>query len=408
MGHDEIAPDQLLANPLNYRIHPAQQQSALSGSLDNLGWIQEVLVNKNTGHVIDGHLRIQLALRNDEKLIPVTYLDLTEDEEKLALLSLDTIAAMAAIDKEQLDNLLTQVNSDDTRIQEFLHNLAEENNLIDDEQGAVDAEPRIEKSDELQEIWQVKPGDLYKIGDHRLLCGDATNRDDVDKLMMGEKADMVFTDPPYGVSYSDKNKYLNELDQCNRILSPIIGDNIDINSHFDQLIYPAFCLIREHITEQSSYYIMSPQGGQLFQFLTAMKNAGLPFRHMLIWVKNCHALGLSDYNYKHESILYGWVKTHKFYGAGMYKFSTWEISRQRKSDLHPTMKPVELVNNAILNSTLENQLIYDPFMGSGTTMISANSLNRRCFGIEIDPRYCAVILQRMTDAFQGIIIDKIE
>ncbi len=146
IGHDEVSPDQLLANPLNFRIHPSAQQSALSGSLDSLGWIQEVLVNHNTGHVIDGHLRIQLALRNDEKSIPVTYLDLTEDEERLALLSLDPIAAMAATDKEQLETLLSQVNSDDQRVQEFLSNLASQEDIIApdfdpvgiDEQGRLD------------------------------------------------------------------------------------------------------------------------------------------------------------------------------------------------------------------------------------------------------------------------------
>ena len=174
VGHDEVAPDQLLANPLNFRIHPSAQQSALSGSLDSLGWIQEVLVNKNTGHVIDGHLRIQLALRNDEKSIPVTYLDLTEDEERLALLSLDPIAAMAATDKEQLETLLSQVNSDDQRVQEFLSNLAKESGLTYGEQEQGDAEPQIDKAEELQKKWGVQTGDLYSIGSHKLLCGDST------------------------------------------------------------------------------------------------------------------------------------------------------------------------------------------------------------------------------------------
>lgn len=393
VGHDEVAPDQLLANPLNYRIHPAQQQSALSGSLDNLGWIQEVLVNKNTGHVIDGHLRIQLALRNDEKLIPVTYLDLTEDEEKLALLSLDTIAAMAAIDKEQLDNLLTQVNSDDTRIQEFLHNLAEENNLIDDEQGGMDAEPRIEKSDELQEIWQVKPGDLYKIGDHRLLCGDATRREDVDKLMMGEKADMVFTDPPYGVNYEGgvNNKQKRR---------GLIGDDSA------DLYTPGLIQSKYASKKGAPMYIWFADSSGKFIY-DAVDAINYEVRAMIIWNKiDAHYGGyMAQYLQKHEPCLYIVDGNPNFIGPPN-EVTVWDVKQPSINEFHPTQKPIELAMRAISNHRAD--IVLDLFGGGGSTMIACQNEDRVCRMMEIDPRYCAVILQRMTDAFQDIIIEKLE
>ncbi len=393
VGHDEVAPDQLLANPLNYRIHPAQQQSALSGSLDNLGWIQEVLVNKNTGHVIDGHLRIQLALRNDEKLIPVTYLDLTEDEEKLALLSLDTIAAMAAIDKEQLDNLLTQVNSDDTRIQEFLHNLAEENNLIDDEQGAMDAEPRIDKADELQEIWQVKPGDLYKIGDHRLLCGDATRREDVDKLMMGEKADMVFTDPPYGVNYEGGAN--NKIKRRG-----IIGDGSA------DLYIPALINCKYACKKGAPMYIWFTDSFVKFVY-DAVDAINYEVRAMIIWNKiDAHYGGyMAQYLQKHEPCLYIVDGNPNFIGPPN-EVTVWDVKQPSINEFHPTQKPIELAMRAISNHRAD--IVLDLFGGGGSTMIACQNEDRVCRMMEIDPRYCAVILQRMTDAFQDIIIEKLE
>lgn len=393
VGHDEVAPDQLLANPLNYRIHPAQQQSALSGSLDNLGWIQEVLVNKNTGHVIDGHLRIQLALRNDEKLIPVTYLDLTEDEEKLALLSLDTIAAMAAIDKEQLDNLLTQVNSDDTRIQEFLHNLAEENNLLDDEQGAINAEPRIDKADELQGIWQVKPGDLYKIGDHRLLCGDATRREDVDKLMMGEKADMVFTDPPYGVNYEGGAN--NKIKRRG-----IIGDGSA------DLYIPALINCKYACKKGAPMYIWFTDSFVKFVY-DAIDAINYEVRAMIIWNKiDAHYGGyMAQYLQKHEPCLYIVDGNPNFIGPPN-EVTVWDVKQPSINEFHPKQKPIELAMRAISNHRAD--IVLDLFGGGGSTMIACQNEDRVCRMMEIDPRYCAVILQRMTDAFQDIIIEKLE
>ncbi|MEN6375517.1 MAG: DNA methyltransferase [Smithella sp.] len=273
-----------------------------------------------------------------------------------------------------------------------------------------DAEPQIDRAEELNKIWQVKSGDLWQIGEHRLLCGDSTKAEDVGRVMGGEKADMVFTDPPYGVSYAEKNTYLNAISRGNRIQTEIVGDHKTYKELADEIIYPAFCQIKEILADRSSYYITAPQGGDLLMMMMMMmmQKAGLVLRHMLIWVKNNHVLGRTDYNYKHEPILFGWVNVHDFYGKGEHHFSTWEIPKPLKSDLHPTMKPVELVVNALLNSTSDNGIMADLFGGSGTSMVACQNTKRKCRMSEITPDYCAVILQRMADAFPGIEIRRIK
>lgn len=237
-------------------------------------------------------------------------------------------------------------------------------------------------------------GDLFEIGEHRLLCGDSTSTDDVDRLMNGEKADMIFTDPPYGVSYAAKNEYLNTISPGNRIQEPIENDHMNLED-MKGFILLLFGQIKRILAERSSYYITAPQGGDLMMMMMMMMEAGIPLRHCLIWVKNNHVLGRTDYNYKHEPILFGWDKVHDFYGAGDHKFSTWEIPKPLKNDLHPTMKPVALVENALLNSTLPGNIVADLCLGSGTTMVAAHQLKRKCYGMELSPEYCQVIIDRM-------------
>jgi DNA modification methylase len=281
--------------------------------------------------------------------------------------------------------------------------------LSGDKGEPTDAEPQIDKAEELNKVWRVTLGDLWQIGEHRLLCGDSTKKEDVGRLMGEIKADMVFTDPPYGVSYADKNKYLNAISRGNCIQTKIEGDHKSVEQLADDVIYPAFCRVKEILAERSSYYITAPQGGDLLMMMMMMmQKAGLILRHMIIWVKNNHVLGRTDYNYKHEPILFGWLKVHDFYGLGEFKFSTWEIDKPLKSDLHPTMKPVELIVNAIMNSCPEGGVMADLFGGSGSSMVASENTKRKCRMIELTPGYCAVILQRMHDAFPDLEIRRIE
>src|SRR5512139_2208892 len=210
-GYGTEAPDQLLANPHNHRIHPRRQQDALSGSLDTLGYIQTVIVNKTTGHIVDGHLRVTMALREGQTEIPVTYVELTEAEEAQALLSLDPIAAMAASDADKVDELLRMIQTDDERVMQHLADLAKENGLDYGQAEQGDAEPQIDRAAELLEKWQVKTGDLWQIGEHRLICGDCTDKATVARVMGNDKANITFIDPPYNALKSwNKDKAHSE------------------------------------------------------------------------------------------------------------------------------------------------------------------------------------------------------
>lgn len=205
---------------------------------------------------------------------------------------------------------------------------------------------------------------------------------------------MLLTDPPYGVSYADKNKYLNAIAPGNRIQIPIQNDHQTPENMY-QLWLAVFAIAYSIMSSGAAYYVTGPQGGALlFLLLLSLKDSGLILKHMLIWVKNNHVLGRADYNYKHEPILYGWkAGGHKFYGPSN-EVSVWEVDKPLKSNLHPTMKPVSLFVRAIVNSTKRDELIYDPFLGSGTTIIACEQTHRICYGIEIDPAYCDVIVTR--------------
>ena len=241
-----------------------------------------------------------------------------------------------------------------------------------------------------------KLGDIWQLGNHRLICGDSSNLEQMKKLMNGELGDMVFTDPPYGVSIGSKNQMLNKFQVSGRCLQNIANDTLKPDELYNILV-KAFTNIRTLCKESASYYITAPQGGDLgMMMLKMMKDAGLEIRHTLMWLKNCatFSMGRLDYDYKHEPIMYTWVKKHNFYGGGEFKTSVWEVDKPRKCDLHPTMKPIKLIANAVENSSKEGDIVLDFFGGSGSTLIACEQLNRKCYMSELDPHYCDVIIQR--------------
>lgn len=233
---------------------------------------------------------------------------------------------------------------------------------------------------------RCQPGDLWQLGRHRLLCGDATNPDDVERLMGGEKADCLITDPPYGVDYSGKNEFLNAYDKGNRIQIPIENDAIENYREF----FGAFLSLVPLADYNTFYVFMS--GKELHNLRLAMDDAACVCGDYLVWVKNNHVLGRKDYNSKHEFIVYGWKGKHKFYGD--FSTTILNFDRPQKSELHPTMKPVELVMKIMKDGSASGGLIIDCFLGSGSTLIAAEKTGRSCYGMEIEPKYCDVILQR--------------
>lgn len=362
-----------------------EQADNLSKSISKFNIADPLIINLDNT-LIGGHQRYKILKKNKvsevDVRVPSRLLDKNEEKElnlrlnkNLGEWDLDTLAEF---DEEMLFDV--GFNSDDLKdvfeIQE--ENIEKDNNI----------------PDKLEET-RTRPGDIWKLGKHRLICGDSTNVSDVERLIGNNKCDLMFTDPPYGVSYSKKNEFLNKLDEGNRVQKEIENDSKSIDE-IKVLWKDCFSLVATQVLKDvSSYYVCSPQGGDLLQMMMMMmKEGGLSLKHMIIWKKNNHVLGRCDYNYKHEPILFGWHKKHKFYGYGDQKFSVWDYNKPLKNDLHPTMKPVELVVNAILNSTERNMKVYDPFLGSGTTLIACEKTNRSCYGFEIDPDYCDVIVRR--------------
>ena len=213
--------------------------------------------------------------------------------------------------------------------------------------------------------------------------------------MGGEKADMCFTDPPYGVSIGDKNALLNSVNGGKSIEQNIEYDTLPAEE-LRQILVKAMTNARLSCKDDASYFVTSPQGGELCMMMMMMQDAGLKVRHVLIWCKNTatFSLGRLDYDYQHEPIFYTWTKSHHNYREGEFRTSIWKYDKPRKCDLHPTMKPVELVANCLKDCTRKGDLVIDVFGGSGTTIVAAEQLGRRCYMVELDPHYCDVIITR--------------
>lgn len=239
-------------------------------------------------------------------------------------------------------------------------------------------------------------GEIWELGVHRLMCGDSTDTQTLETLMGGVLADMVFTDPPYGVSIGDKNKLLNSVQKGGCCTENIKNDKLSTYELYAILV-KAMVNVRNNCKDDACYYVTCPQGGELgMMMMMMMKDAGIPVRHMLIWEKNSatFSLGRLDYDYQHEPIFYTWTKSHHNYRAGDYRTTVWKYDKPRKCDLHPTMKPVELVANCLMDATREGDTVLDVFGGSGTTLIACEQLNRKCRMMELDPHYCDVIMAR--------------
>lgn len=221
------------------------------------------------------------------------------------------------------------------------------------------------------------------------------NKELTEKHLVREEVDMAFTDPPYGVSYEAKTKNI-----VNQRKVPLKIENDDIPlSELKVVISKAFDGIDSVLADKSCYYICSPQGGSgMLMMMTMMQESRIPCRHMIVWVKNApvFSMGRLDYDYRHEPILFGWSKNRvhrKSTGAGSMKSSVWEVAREQNR-VHPTMKPIALMENAIINSCPTKGSVYDPFLGSGSTLIACEKTKRKCYGMEIDPHYVDVIVKR--------------
>lgn len=265
-----------------------------------------------------------------------------------------------------------------------------------DEVGTADAEPQIDKAAELNKKWGVVSGDLWQIGEHRLLCGDSTKREDVDLVTDGGKVQMTFTDPPYNVDYGANNNPRHKIRTI---------ENDNLGEDFPAFITLVLSLLLSK-TEGAIYICMSDkEWARMFGILESLD---AHWSSTIVWVKDQLVLSPKDYHSRHELIWYGWGKHgRRLPLADRTQTDIWECDRPKRSDEHPTMKPVPLVQRAIENSSKSGERVYEPFAGSGTTLVACENLNRKCYAIEISESYCAVILERMKTAFPDLEIKRL-
>lgn len=404
VGEGEEPPDQLLANPMNWRTHPKRQREALFGLLKEVGWVQRVIVNRATGHIVDGHARVELAIERRETAVPVVYVELTQDEEQLVLASLDPLGAMAGADANVLHTLLQDVNTSDAALMSMLEDVSRSAGVASVKAQGSDDVPEL--ADELLAKWRVELGQVWNIPSHTqegkhhvVACGNSADRCIWQSLLDEQRATCIFTDPPYGVSVAAKNRAINavEAGRGGRVETDIVSDDLS-PEELRLTLVPIFETTRHMAaSEDCTWIVCAPQGGDLgMMMMMMMRDAGLTPKHVLMWMKSSptFSLGRLDYDYQHEPMLLTWGKRHKRPMRGEHRTSVWQVAKPRSSKEHPTMKPVELYVNAYLNHSDQGDVVADPFGGSGTCLAAAEATKRLARIVEIEPRYVAVILER--------------
>lgn len=390
-----------------YENNPRKNEAAipaLKESIRDFRFSQPISVDAD-GVVITGHTRLLAAKALGMETVPVIRRsDLTPEQVKALRIADNKVGEIAEWDfdalKVELNGLpdfdLTALGFDMDELAKVLGSERRE--------GQTDA-------DDVPEVAENDPpksrrGEVYRCGEHRLMCGDSADSDDWTALMDGEKGDMVFTDPPYGVAIGDKNKMLDEIQPVGRIKENIMNDALSIDD-LKPILKAAFVNLRENAADDACWFVTSPQGGDLCMMMMMMSEAGVPVRHVIMWRKNTatFSMGRLDYDYAHEPIFYTWTKSHHNFRGGENRTSVWEYDKPRKCDLHPTMKPVELVESAILDGTERGMTVVDAFGGSGTTMIAAEKTGRRARLMELDPHYCDVIRRRWAEYVHGVGCD---
>ena len=354
---------------------------AVAASIKEFGFQQPIVTDKN-GVIIVGHTRLKAAKKLGLKTVPVIVAELSEDKANAYRLADNKTGELATWDFSKLEFELGNIEIDMTQF-------GFEMDGIEDE-----TEFDVVEDDEPTEVeTRCKPGDLWVLGNHRLVCGDSTNHAVIDRLMDGVKADMVFTDPPYGVSYTGGMKIENGKIESNG-REQIKNDSLDYERLY-HFLYDTFTNIKMHAKEKSAVYVFYAHSKSR-EFLNAFHDAGLKRRSVIIWHKTSGGFGdfMAQYMNAYEPCIYGSNgEAVNWYGATNEK-TVWDIDKEKKCDLHPTMKPIELVGRAIKNSSKKDNIVLDCFGGSGSTLIACEQLNRKCYMIELDPHYCDVILQR--------------
>ncbi len=387
---------ELQDNPHNWRLHPYTQEAALRAALQEVGWAGALLYNEQTGRLIDGHLRKQLANKGEK--VPVLIGSWNAEQEAKILATFDPLAAMAQTDTQAFEELLSSVRFESSAITDMLESLAGAAAapcLLQPEDLSEPAD-QVERADELWAKWRPAAGQVWAAGRHRIACGDSSTERVFAALWQNidERASLVCCDPPYGVDYGAKTAWMEGHGAQRK--RPAIKNDALAPQELRRLFGAALKLAANYAQPGAAIYATVPSGSLLPYFIGGLEDGGFSFKHSLVWLKNSPVLGRGDYHYRHETILYGWLPNGAHYFiADRTQDSVFAIDRPPASPFHPTTKPVALMARMLMNSSRPGDLVLDPYCGSGTTLLACEQLGRRGFGLELDPRYVAVTLERL-------------
>jgi DNA modification methylase len=385
----EVAVDKLIPYAKNSRTHSPEQVGQIAASIKEFGFRNPILVD-GVG-IIAGHGRLMAAQKLGLDKVPtIDCSDMNESQKKAYIIADNKLAlnagwdtAMLSIEMKDLEDEgfdLALLGFDDKELNALLEPEVSEGLTDEDAVPDVPEEPK------------TKLGDIYILGNHRLMCGDSTSIDAVDNLLEFGKADMVFTDPPYNMDFTG-GIHANGSKSFNAKHGGIKNDKMskteaeDFFDSINSIIY-AYCV--------GAFYITFYRLG-INEYWKSLERTNLKVRSLIIWDKGNHTLSNSDYMSKYEPIFYGWTgDNHNFYG-GNNGMDIWEIKRTSKNDLHPTMKPVELIEKALEDASKPNNVVLDLFGGSGSTLIACEKMGRKARLMELDPKYCDVIVKRWED-----------
>ena len=392
----------LVPHPKNWRVHSKAQAAALRGLLAEVGYADALLGRElpdGRVQIIDGHLRAETT---PNVMAPVLILDVTEAEAEKILLTLDPLAAMADADSERIRALLETVRTDSAAVGALIERVAGQDgtHALNLPGRVLDPDAQIDRAAELQKKWGTAPGQLWQIGLHRLVCTDCRDRENVLRLWDEHKRliRMIWTDPPYGIDYvKTKNDALRHLHKGTTVKTDIANDSLS-PEETHELFRMALEIAVERAEKGAACYATVASGPSLVGFIQAFEAAGFSFKHHLVWVKQQLVIGRCDYHYRHEPILYGWLENGPHYFSVDRTHDTvFEIDKPATSVFHSTTKPIALIAEMVANSSLAGELVYDPFCGSGSTLLAAHQLGRVGYGVEIDPKYIAVALERLSE-----------
>ena len=384
---ERVPVDRLIPYINNARTHSPEQIKKLRASLREFGFVNPVIIDREY-NVIAGHGRIMAAKEEGITEVPCVYADhLTEAQKKAYILADNRMALDAGWDEEML-----RVEIDALREMEFDPMLAgfDEKELAALYAGGGDGteDDDFDLSAALEKASFVEPGDLWTVGRHRLLCGDATRPEDVETLMGGKRANLIVTDPPYGVSFKSASGLTIQNDSMK-------------NEEFYVFLLSAFQAMAGVLEKGGAAYVFHADTEGL-NFRRAFVDAGFHLAGCCIWVKDSLVLGRSDYQWQHEPVLYGFLQNGKHPWYSDRKQTTiWNFAKPKRNENHPTSKPLDLLAYPICNSSQENSVVIDTFGGSGSTMMACEKTGRICYMMELDPKYASVILRRYVEDFGG-------